>query len=79
MTRVVTRLKRFWKMLRENRTRTFGFLQGLVAVFAGMTDLFPSTTLKWLLVANALLTYLLGQFNSWETKTAPPPPPSEQP
>ena len=52
----------------ENRTRTFWFLQGLVAVLAGMTDILEPDNVKWLLAGNALLTYLLGQFNSWQAK-----------
>ncbi len=55
-------------MLWENRTRTFGALQGLVAMFAGFTDIFEAGTIKWFLAANAGLTYLLGQINSWLEK-----------
>lgn len=54
-------------VLWTNRTRTFGFLQGLVAVFAASTDIFSSGAIKWLLFGNAILTYALGQFNSWQS------------
>ena len=52
----------------ENRTRAFGVLQGLIATLAGMTDILEPDQVKWLLAANALLTYALGQFNSWQAK-----------
>lgn len=53
-------LQWFW----TNRTRTFAFIQGLVATLATL-DSFAPKTLKALLIANAVLTYCLGQFNSW--------------
>ena len=61
-------LIRFCKWSFENRTRAFGFVQGLVAVAAGMTDILEPDQVKWLLAINAVLTYLLGQFNSWHSK-----------
>jgi hypothetical protein len=66
-----------WNFLWTNRTRTFGFIQGLIAVLAGLTDIFSMETIKWLLAGNALLTYSLGQFNSWQAKreTLPEPAP----
>jgi hypothetical protein len=66
-----------WNFLWTNRTRTFGFIQGLIAVLAGLTDIFSMETIKWLLAGNALLTYSLGQFNSWQSKreTLPEPAP----
>jgi len=59
---------KFLSILWTERTRTFGFIQGLVAVMAGFTDILEPDQVKWLLAANALLTYLLGQFNSWQAK-----------
>jgi hypothetical protein len=72
-------MKELWAWLWTNRTRTFAALQGLVAMLAGMTDTFTPKWLKILLVTNAVLTWLLGQFNSWQANRAPPAPPTEKP
>ncbi len=66
-------LQEFGGWLWRNRTRTFAFIQGLVAILAGMTNVFQEETLKWLLVGNAVLTYALGQFNAWQANKVPPP------
>ena len=63
------------QVLWENRTRTFGFVQGIIAVLAGMTDIFGPGAIKWLLAGNALATYALGQFNSWQSNRPPPAQP----
>lgn len=61
-------MKSFLIMLWTERTRTFGFVQGLVALLAASTDIFEPPSIKWLLFINAVLTYVLGQFNSWQAK-----------
>ncbi len=61
---------KFLKFLWKNRTRTFASLQGLIAVLAGLTNVFEPDQIKWLLVVNALLTYALGQFNKWQQDRA---------
>lgn len=68
-------MRKLLPYLWANRTRTFGFLQGLVAILAGMTDVFTPQWLKILLVTNAVLTYALGQFNSWQSNRPPPAQP----
>ncbi len=65
-------MKVFFAFLWTNRTRTFAFIQGLVAILAGLTDVFEPTQIKWLLAGNAVLTYALGQFNSWSQNRSKP-------
>jgi hypothetical protein len=65
-------MKRALVFLWTNRTRTLGFIGGVLGILAASTDIFSPQAIKYMLLTGSLLTYAVGQFNSWQANRQGP-------
>lgn len=63
-------MKVIFMHLWNRRTTVFGYLQVILGVLAVSDGIFSPTTLKWVILSNAVLLACLGHYNNLALKRA---------